>query len=88
MFEKYYLQRRKQIPKYTPELFEYRRKLSPESEESMLSAFTTWESSFEQLGKDRQQIEHLLTLSAFFYHKNMVRISVLDPMPPLIWDPE
>ena len=65
MFEKYYLQRREQILKYTPELFEYRGKLSPESEESVLSAFTTWELSFEQLGKDRQQIKHFYLESIF-----------------------
>ncbi len=46
-FEKHYIERREQILKYTPELFEYRKKLPSEAEESVLSAFTTWELSLE-----------------------------------------
>jgi len=70
-FEKHYIERREQILKYTPELFDYRKKLPSEAEESVLSAFTTWEISLEQLGKDRPHIEQLLTLGASLYHKHI-----------------
>ena len=66
IFEKHYIDRQKKILQYTPDLFEYRKSLSPGSEPSVLSVFTTWELSLEQLGDDRPHLEHLLTLSAFF----------------------
>ena len=71
VFEKHYMDKQKQILQYTPDLFEYRRSLLPGSEPSILSVFTTWELSLEQLGDDRPHLEHLLTLSAFFDHKKV-----------------
>ena len=69
VFEKHYIDKRKKILQYTPDLFEYRKSLSPSAEPSVLSVFTTWELSLEQLGDDRPHLEHLLTLSAFFDHR-------------------
>ena len=71
VFEKHYVDKQKKILQYTPDLFEYRKSLSPGSEPSVLSVFTTWELSLEQLGDDRPHLEHLLTLSAFFDHKKV-----------------
>ena len=71
VFEKHYLDRQKKILQYTPDLFEYRKSLLPGSEPSVLSVFTTWELSLEQLGDDRPHFEHLLTLSAFFDHNRV-----------------
>lgn len=71
VFEKHYFDKQRKILQYTPDLFEYRKSLLPGSEPSVLSVFTTWELSLEQLGDDRPHLEHLLTLSAFFDHKNV-----------------
>ena len=71
LFEKHYIDKQKKILQYTPDLFEYRKSLSPGSEPSVLSVFTTWELSLEQLGDDRPHLEHLLTLSAFFDHNKV-----------------
>ena len=71
VFERHYLDRQKKILQYTPDLFEYRKSLLPGSEPSVLSVFTTWELSLEQLGDDRPHFEHLLTLSAFFDHNRV-----------------
>ena len=68
VFEKHYINKQKKILQYTPDLFEYRKSLLPGSDPSVLSVFTTWELSLEQLGDDRAHLEHLLTLSAFFDH--------------------
>ena len=71
LFEKHYFDKQAQILQYTPDLFEYRKSLLPGSEPSVLSVFTTWELSLEQLGDDRPHLEHLLTLSAFFDHRKV-----------------
>ena len=71
VFEKHYIDKQKKILQYTPDLFEYRKSLLPGSEPSVLSVFTTWELSMEQLGDDRPHLEHLLTLSAFFDHNKV-----------------
>ena len=71
LFEKHYNDKQKKILQYTPDLFEYRKSLLPGSEPSVLSVFTTWELSLEQLGDDRPYLEHLLTLSAFFDHRKV-----------------
>ena len=71
VFEKHYIDKQKNILQYTPDLFEYRKSLSPGSEPSVLSVFTTWELTLEQFGDDRPHLEHLLTLSAFFDHKKV-----------------
>ena len=71
VFEKHYINKQKKILQYTPDLFEYRKSLLPGSDPSVLSVFTTWELSLEQLGDDRRHLEHLLTLSAFFDHNKV-----------------
>ena len=71
LFKKHYKDKQKKILNYTPDLFEYRKSLLPGSEPSVLSVFTTWELSLEQLGDDRPHLEHLLTLSAFFDHNKV-----------------
>ena len=71
LFKKHYMDKQKKILQYTPDLFEYRKSLLPGSEPSVLSVFTTWELSLEQLVDDRPHLEHLLTLSAFFDHNNV-----------------
>ena len=70
-FEKHYIDKQKKILQYIPDLFEYRKSLLPGSEPSVLSVFTTWELSLEQLGDERPHLEHLLTLSAFFDHNKI-----------------
>ncbi|KAI4123690.1 MAG: hypothetical protein LQ347_006052, partial [Umbilicaria vellea] len=62
------------ILKHTPPLWEYRKRLGGDKDETLLSVFTTWELSFEQIGKnedERAQIGHLLTLSAFINASNV-----------------
>ncbi len=71
LFEKHYIDKQKKILQHTPDLFEYRKSLLPGSEPSVLSVFTTWELSLEQLGDDRPHLEHLLTLAAFFDHNKV-----------------
>ena len=61
---------RHRILSYTPKKFwEYRKMHNPEEVEN-ISAFTTWEMSFRQLGSGDEpwkgDAEHFLTLSAFF----------------------
>lgn len=71
VFEEHYIDKQKEILQYTPDLFEYRKSLLPGSEPSVLSVFTTWDLSLEQLGDDRPHLEHLLSLSAFFDHNKV-----------------
>ena len=71
VFEKHYIDKQEKILQYTPDLFEYRKSLLPGSEPSVLSVFTTWELSLEQLGDDRPHLEHLLTFSTFFDHNKV-----------------
>ena len=54
--------------KHTPILWEYRKRLGDDKDETLLSVFTTWELSFQQIGKNNKEqtmIGHLLTLVAF-----------------------
>jgi tetratricopeptide (TPR) repeat protein len=56
----------KKILDYTPKNFwEYGKIHGEREQNSAISAFTTWEMSFQQLGPD-DDIAHFLTLSAFF----------------------
>jgi len=69
LFPKHYDERKEFILKHTPSLWEYRRKLGEDKSDTLLSVFTTWELSFQQIGKnedERTMIGHFLTLSAFF----------------------
>ena len=67
-FIKHYEDRKEFVLKHTPALWEYRRKIDNDKEERLLSVFTTWELSFQQIHKsddERILIGHFLTLSAF-----------------------
>jgi tetratricopeptide (TPR) repeat protein len=56
------------ILKYTPALSEYRRKLGDNESETALNVFTTWELSFQQIGRDEagERLRLFLTTAAFF----------------------
>jgi ankyrin repeat protein/tetratricopeptide (TPR) repeat protein len=66
-FITYYSKRKAEILRHTPRLWEYKR--GPLKQSSVATnAFTTWELSMALLldGREGQDIERLLTLSAFF----------------------
>ena len=70
----HYNNRREKVLKETPAVWDYTRKLGNTETEISLSAFTTWEMSFEQIGGDdnsKRCGEHLLTISAFFDNKDI-----------------
>ncbi|KAI9858058.1 MAG: hypothetical protein M1813_007870 [Trichoglossum hirsutum] len=74
LFAKHYNERKEFVLKHTPSLWEYRRRLGEDKDETLLSVFTTWELSFQQIGKnedERAMIGHFLTLSAFFDATNV-----------------
>ena len=71
----HYNKRKQVILEEIPDQWEYRRKLPDSEEERTLSAFTTWEMSFDLISgsvENKQRKEHFLTLSAFF---NTIKIS-------------
>ena len=73
-FLDHYNRQRKIILDQTPQISQYRRKLNDADKETSLSVFTTWELSFQQLQAmegERHRREDLLTLLAFFYHKDI-----------------
>jgi tetratricopeptide (TPR) repeat protein len=74
-FMSHYDAKRERILKHTPQISQYRRRLSSSAErETSLNVFTTWELSFQQLvdtadsGKEKAD---LLTLFAFFDYKDI-----------------
>jgi tetratricopeptide (TPR) repeat protein len=74
LFVKHYDERKEVVLKHTPLLWEYRRRLDEGKDETLLSVFTTWELSFQQVGKyeeERIMICRFLTLSAFFDATNI-----------------
>ncbi|KAI9776252.1 MAG: hypothetical protein M1839_000486 [Geoglossum umbratile] len=74
LFAKHYNERKEFVLKHTPSLWEYRRRLGEDKDETLLSVFTTWELSFQQIGKNEDEraiIGHFLTLSAFFDATNV-----------------
>ncbi|KAH0544047.1 hypothetical protein FGG08_001665, partial [Glutinoglossum americanum] len=74
LFAKHYDERREVVLKHTPPLWEYRKRLSEDRDETLLSVFTTWELSFQQIGNsknERMMIGHFLTLSSFFDAANV-----------------
>ncbi|KAH0538196.1 hypothetical protein FGG08_005212 [Glutinoglossum americanum] len=74
LFEKHYNERKETVLRHTPLLWEYRRRLGGDKDEAILSVFTTWELSFQQIGKnenERTMIGHFLTLSAFLDASNI-----------------
>ena len=74
LFMDHYNNHREKVLEETPELWDYTRKLGDAETETTLSAFTTWEMSFEQIGGDdnsKRTKGHLLTMSAFFDNKDI-----------------
>jgi hypothetical protein len=74
LFATHYDERKEVVLKHTPSLWKYRRKPGKDKDEMLLSVFTTWELSFQQIGKnedERTMIGHFLTLSAFFDTTNV-----------------
>jgi len=74
LFAKHYAERKEVVLKHTPSLWEYRRRLIENGDEISLNVFTTWELTFQQIGKNEDEqmmIGHFLTLSAFFDTTNI-----------------
>lgn len=68
-FVSHYRGRKRLILQEIPGQWEYRKSMNDTESETLLSAFTTWELSFEQLGGSKEvriSKEHFLTLAAFF----------------------
>ena len=73
-FMDHYNRRRKDILQQTPQMSQYRRKLSDEARETSVNVFTTWELSFQQLQEtdgEGKEKENLMTLFAFFDCKDI-----------------
>jgi hypothetical protein len=71
-FAAHYTRQKEVILREIPEEWEYRRIVGNMEREIVLSIFTTWELSFEQISGNLQEIErkdHFLTLAAFFDDK-------------------
>ena len=71
LFLQHYEHRKKAVLEYVPKssLWEYQRCLNDAEKETSLSAFTTWEMSFQQIAEidgEHDAIGHFLTLSAYF----------------------
>ena len=75
VFLNHYNKRRMEVLSAKPSLWDYRRKLQPDSDfETELTVFTTWELSFELITGDekvRDDKEHILTLMAFLDGKKI-----------------
>ncbi len=68
-FFTHYDERREIVLQHTPELWEYRRRLVDDKDETKLSVFTTWDLSFKQLRRserEREFIGHFLTVATFY----------------------
>ena len=68
-FMTHFKQRKKKILQEVPQHWEYRRNKTDTEQDLLLSAFTTWELSFEQISgsaRTKQHKEHFLTLCACF----------------------
>jgi tetratricopeptide (TPR) repeat protein len=74
LFMEHYHARKDVILKHTPNLWEYRKKLGNDEDETLLSVFTTWELSFQQIGRndeERSKVAHFITLAAFLDSSNV-----------------
>lgn len=68
-FISHYNKRKEIVLREVPEQWEYRKNTTDAERETLLSVFTTWELSFEQVRGDeveRRNKDHFLTLAAFF----------------------
>lgn len=71
-FLDHYGQRRESVLRHTPHLWDYRKQLTDGDGEAVLSVFTTWELSFEQLSSSkRPELMQLVSLFGFFYHESI-----------------
>jgi hypothetical protein len=67
LFTRHYNERKEAVLKHTPTLWEYRRKLSDDKDETLLSVFTTWELSFQQISmNDDQPLSYTLCIPRCF----------------------
>lgn len=66
-FQEHYDRRKDVILKHTPLLWDYHKKVSNDQITSLMTTFTTWEMSLQQISPDvdADSIVHFLTLSAF-----------------------
>ncbi|KAI9759277.1 MAG: hypothetical protein M1840_003498 [Geoglossum simile] len=92
LFAKHYDERKELVLKHTPPLWEYRKRLGKDKDETLLSVFTTWELTFQQIGKsenERMMVSHFLTLSAFFdainIREDLFRSHLAANIKPLLW---
>jgi hypothetical protein len=69
-FMHHYQRRKKQILELTPTFSQYQRQSGASQAATALSVFTTWELSFEQLGRtcDCASLQKFLMLCGFLYH--------------------
>lgn len=68
-FISHYEKRKEMILREVPEQWEYRKNTTDAERETLLSVFTTWELSFEQVKGDeteKRNKDHFLTLASFF----------------------
>ena len=72
-FLEHYASRKDVILKYTPALWEYRKRLNQNENETSITTFTTWEMSLEQIDNDNDRLAvlHFLTLAAFLDSTNL-----------------
>ncbi|KAL8661871.1 MAG: hypothetical protein Q9202_005229 [Teloschistes flavicans] len=79
-FKEHFARRKGVIMRYTPALWEYRKKQSLDESETSIGVFTTFEMSLDHVGDDKERpaIIHLLTLIAFLGSTN-VRESWFEP---------
>jgi tetratricopeptide (TPR) repeat protein len=82
VFLNHYNKRRMEVLSAKPSLWDYRRKLQPDSDfETELTVFTTWELSFELITGDekvRDDKGHILTLMAFL-DGNKISDTLFEP---------
>ncbi|KAI4174548.1 MAG: hypothetical protein LQ346_008226 [Caloplaca aetnensis] len=74
VFLDHFKNRRAKILQHTPDLWDYRRKIGDQQNETSLSVFITWELSFQQVADDeerRSSMGHFMTLLGFFHNLNI-----------------
>ena len=70
LFARHYDERREVVFKHTLLLWEYRKRLGDDKDKTLLSVFTTWELSFQQIGKNKEQAMMATFLSSL--HSSML----------------
>jgi hypothetical protein len=71
-FLNHYEKRKEYILKLTPSFSRYKKQVRIDEKEKVLSVFTTWELSFDQLDPNRQKsLRDFLFLAAFFHHSHV-----------------